>query len=396
MLLASRPIVYLGFGLRDPDFIYMRDLLANTYKGGTRDHYAIMADVTEPELDFWRRNYGIHLSGYATGKGADGSRDHGALLSKLDELLERTPSSSGVSEFDPKSPDVLLALARHAAALGRAAKLSPEFPLRVHSEKHKESRTWRDRDRFDHCPIETFLDAGPERAVLVGLPGAGKTYSLRRSAARLADRLHDASLSESFDPRAILVPIIADLKLYRGNLIAFVGETLPASLPLRELVRHFKVKVYLDSFNEMPRDIWESGSYEADFQNFKTEIASAFLIIGSRTSDGLRKLEFPTYNLDQIEEAAVQEELGRLGNTLAGRFTEEVLWLLQRPFYFQYIASGSIRLPNEPHPRDFYISLFHNVSCAFAERFGISIDIEGLLAVVAYEALTRGEEAFPL
>jgi hypothetical protein len=47
MLLASRPVVYLGFGLRDPDFIYVRDLLANTYKGGTRDHYGIMADVSE-------------------------------------------------------------------------------------------------------------------------------------------------------------------------------------------------------------------------------------------------------------------------------------------------------------------------------------------------------------
>jgi len=52
MLLASRPVVYLGFGLRDPDFIYIRDLLANTYKGGTRDHYAIMADVAEAECDY--------------------------------------------------------------------------------------------------------------------------------------------------------------------------------------------------------------------------------------------------------------------------------------------------------------------------------------------------------
>src|SRR5208337_1218702 len=66
MLLASRPVVYLGFGLRDPDFVYLRDLLSNTYKGGTRDHYAIMADVSDVESDYWRRNYGIHLFGYAT------------------------------------------------------------------------------------------------------------------------------------------------------------------------------------------------------------------------------------------------------------------------------------------------------------------------------------------
>jgi hypothetical protein len=65
-LLVSRPVVYFGFGLRDPDFIYMRDLLSNTYRGGVRDHYAVMADISEPEIDCWRRNYGIHLIGYET------------------------------------------------------------------------------------------------------------------------------------------------------------------------------------------------------------------------------------------------------------------------------------------------------------------------------------------
>ena len=56
MLLASRPVVYLGFGLRDPDFIYVRDILANTYKGGVRGHYAIMADISDAERDYWRQN----------------------------------------------------------------------------------------------------------------------------------------------------------------------------------------------------------------------------------------------------------------------------------------------------------------------------------------------------
>lgn len=73
MLLASRPVVYFGFGLRDPDFIYVRDLLTNTYKGGTRDHYAIMSDVSEAEIDYWRRNYGIHLLGYTTTERTDKS-----------------------------------------------------------------------------------------------------------------------------------------------------------------------------------------------------------------------------------------------------------------------------------------------------------------------------------
>ena len=79
-LLVSRPVVYIGFGLRDPDFIYLRDLLSNIYKGAVRDHYAIMADVSVPEIDYWKKNYGIHLASYATIERADKSKDHSALL----------------------------------------------------------------------------------------------------------------------------------------------------------------------------------------------------------------------------------------------------------------------------------------------------------------------------
>lgn len=114
MLLASRPVLYLGFGLRDPDFIYVRDLLANTYKGGIRDHYAIMADVSAQEIDYWRRNYGIHLLNYTTIERPDNSRDHSPLLTLLDELLTSSETQRK-PKFNPESADVLLALARHAA-----------------------------------------------------------------------------------------------------------------------------------------------------------------------------------------------------------------------------------------------------------------------------------------
>ena len=51
------------------------------------------------------------------------------------------------------------------------------------------------------------------------------------------------------------MPVVADLKLYRGNLHELVSQTLPASLPLDEMVRRFKVKIFLDSFNEIPATI---------------------------------------------------------------------------------------------------------------------------------------------
>lgn len=395
-LLVSRPVVYIGFGLKDPDFIYMRDLLANTYKGGTRDHYALMPDVSIPEVDYWRRNYGIHLTSYATTAGSDGRRDHSALLTTLDRLLPPTPTVVAPPDFNPKAPEVLLALARYGAALGRATQVSPELPIRVTAESRLTGRHWRPFDGFDHCPVEKFLDSGPARAVLIGLPGAGKTYALHRSAARLAEKLHEISLSDSFDESNVIVPIVVDLKLYKGDLAALVNQTLPMSVPLHEVIKHFQSKIFLDSFNEMPREYWESGSYEADLTNFVANIGHASLIIGSRTTDGLAKLELPAYSLDKIDEAVVTHELERMGIKISGRFGLEVSRLLQKPFYFQFIAKGAFSLPKDAHPKDFYQSLFCNLQQAYELRFGHTFNMENALSIAAYDAIDRGQEAFPL
>lgn len=400
-LLTTRPVVYFGFGLRDPDFLYVRDLLANIYKGGTRDHYAIMADVSDAERDYWRGNYGIHLVSYSTTGDLDGGHGHAELLTLLDSLLETlTVGKMGPSDAANATctPEIVLSLARHAARLARAPMLSPEFPIRVHAEESKPTRVdlcYRP-DKFDHYPIDKFLDDGPEQGLLVGLPGAGKTYALRRAAARLADKLNEVCLSEPFNETAAVVPILVDLKLYRGDLADLVSQSLPRNLPFDELMQQFTVKIFLDSFNEMPREHWENGAYEADFTRFLERIGRSGLIVGSRTSDGLDKLGLQTYSLDQIDEAIVVTELKRIGVDFGGRFNQEVLRLLQKPFYFQLVLSGTVSLPTEPHPRDFYQSFFLNINQAFTRRFGKALDLEDALALTAYEAINRGEEAFPL
>lgn len=393
MLLASRPVLYLGFGLRDPDFMYVRDLLANTYKGGVRDHYAIMADVQEQEIDYWRRNYGIHLVGYNTLEQPDKSRDHTPLLSLLDSLLQRTDGQKK-STFDPESSDVLLALARHAAVLGRHPKQSPEFPIRVSPDGGRKKLAGFDAQRFNYGLVEKLLDAGPDRLILIGLPGAGKTYSLHRAAAKVADHLHNTCLSGEFVKELIVIPIIVDLKLYRGDLLSLVNQSLPESLPLEELVKFYKVKIFIDSFNEMPREFLESGSYEPDFLDFVAKIGETSLVIGSRTTDGLSRLELPTFRLEFIEAEAVTAELTRLGVNFEGRFSKEMFRLIQRPFYFQHIISRKIDLAHDAHPKDFYRCLFDNVSFAFHKRFGFKLDIQQALSNTAYAALDNGAEAF--
>lgn len=397
-LLVSRPVVYLGFGLRDPDFIYVRDILANIYKNGARDHYAIMADVTDAEIDYWRKNYGIHLVGYTTTERPDKTRDHTPLLTLLDTYLKKIPEPTVTSGFDPSNTSNILTLARYSAGLSRSPKLSREFQLRVHAQvKNRGGYYWHSGvHKYEHSLVNTFLEESLDRSLLIGMPGAGKTYSLRRASARMAEKLSEVCLAEPFSENEIIVPIFADLKLYRGNLAELVSQTLPKNLSLNELCQRFKVKIFLDSFNEMPREYWESGSYESDFSKFISEIGNSSLVIGSRTNDGLDKLGFPIYFLDQIDKENVTTELQRLNIKIEGRFEREVWSLLQRPFYFQYVVSGAISLPKEAHPKDFYQSLFDVLQESFKTRFNEQLDLEKLLSLVAYDALNRGEEAFPL
>ena len=396
-LLVSRPVVYLGFGLRDPDFMYLRDTIRNTFQGGTRDHYAVMADVSEAECDYWRRHYGIHIVGYATKPESDGSRNHTDLVALLDGLLEKAGDVPR-DGFDPSGSHSVLALARHAGRLMVGETLGNELQLRVHSERPISSGTGRrnELDRFDYFRVEGFLDGGPARSLLIGLPGAGKSYAVRRSAARLAEELNKACLVESFEPESAVVPVLADLKMYRGNLTELVDQELPAGLPFATLSQHYKVKVFLDSFNEMPQEYLESGTAASDFAKFVARFGEASIVIASRTVDGLNELGFAAYTLDHVDIDDLMEELERVDVKFTGTYSREMMELLQRPFYLRYVTSGAIRLPEKAHPRDFYRALLENLDNATEERFGTGIDIEKSLARVAYDALDRGEEAFAL
>lgn len=397
LMLVSRPVVYVGFGLRDPDFLYLRDILLNIYKGGTRDHYALMSDVSMEQVDYWRRTYGIHLIPYETSLRSDGSRDHSKLLTVLEAASGSAENMRPLGKA-PKStsPEMLLALARYASSLSQTDKLTGEFTIHVVSKRKEQSDRWRDRSPFEGAKVETLLDGFEKPTILIGLPGAGKSYALRKSAARQAEKLHAACLQVKPDATKLIVPILIDLKLYQGSLERLITSSLPVGLDLQTFLDVFTVRIYLDSFNEVPRKFVESGECEVDLRKFIRTIGASAIVIGSRTLDGLDKLGFEAYELAAIDEASVVNKLDKLGISLKGRFEPEMTTLLRRPFFFRYILDREVALPAEPHPREFYRTLLSGVSQTLGARLHLPLDLETILRPVAYQALNSGEEAFPL
>lgn len=398
MLLASRPVVYLGFGLRDPDFLYLRDLLANTYKGGTRDHYAIMADVEADESSYWRKNYGIHLISYKTKIDSNDRKDHNELLTLLDELKPKILAESNSDERDQEesfSDKSVLSLARHAGRLARFEKETPELLIRVKLNNTTNGvSTHYHVDKFNNRLIDFVLsEQGPKQAIITGLPGAGKTYSMKRAAALLSEKLNDVCLEEEFNSKNALIPIYIDLKLYQGNLEDLINKSLPSNLDLLDLDDKFRLRLFIDSFNEMPREFWENGSYEKDIARFLDSLKNSSVIIGSRTNDGLSKFDFQNYSLENIDLSHVESELEKSNIVIEGRFKNEIISILRKPFYFNLFASDKVSLSNVRHPHDVYKSFFDNIASLFDDSFNATFNLELALSKIAFDSLNNGNEA---
>lgn len=390
-LMVSRPVVYIGFGLRDPDFIYIRDVLSNIYQGSVRDHYAIMADVEDAEIDYWRRNYGIHLIGYETQILSDGSKSHASLLNLLD-FINNELQEKGKMKSDKTKAEIVLALMRYASRLNKYTKAEIEFGICVHRELSNEKTYF--MDKLNGSFVEEVLMSSDENAILIGLPGAGKSYAMRRATAILAEKLNEKCLQDDITFSELVIPVYIDLKLYDGNLSGMIEREFSQTLPFNIIISECKCKIFLDSFNEMSREYWEDGKYQYDFAEVFGKYENAIIIIGSRNIDGLEKYKFPTYYLDEMDKEAINSVLVKRGVT--AELNETIYRIVSKPFYFQYIINGTIEIKNITQPKHFYKAFFKSLQKDFEERYAEKIEIEKILSAVAYRALDIGIEAFPV
>jgi hypothetical protein len=161
-----------------------------------------------------------------------------------------------------------------------------------------------------------FLEEIPVSSLLIGNPGAGKTYAFKRACRSLAQKIHDACLDESDQEIQLIIPIYLDLKLYNGSIWQMAEQMLPPDLDLEVLLKETSVRFFLDSFNEIPKEYVSSGALDEDLNNFVQRTQGSVLILGSRTDDGLQKLKFPLFRLDEIEIDFVAEYLSEQGTRI--------------------------------------------------------------------------------
>lgn len=403
-LLVTRPIIYLGFGLRDPDFLYLRDLLLNIYQGSVRDHWAIMADIDGEEAEYWRSSYGIKLLGYKTHNGSNGQADHGALLPILLELKE--PADDVALSIDEKraaqsqisDAEKILALTRYSSGLmRRLSSATQPVDVRI-SRRQSDYRSGTSVGSFAYWTTLNFLTSGPQRGLLVGSPGSGKSFSIRLATYRLAEKLNQACLDDTLNTEHILIPIFVDLKLYKGDLVHQIEKDFPALLSLRQISSGMKIKVLFDAFNEMGSEYIEGGNLFRDIEKFREIVGEFDFVITSRTTDGIPDVVVGEniYEIDSFDEHHVNSILAEHKIALAGNSADDVKALLSHPFYLQLLLKGLIDAPRNGGRRDVYESFFVKLQRAFEDRFGSSFSLLSIFAKIAYRAIDDDSEAFPV
>lgn len=353
-----------------------------------RDHYAVVADPVRDQEDYWRTQYGIHLVGYAT---ADNGRDHSGLLALLTSLGSSEAEPQQHTRLDFGDPAAVLALARYAAGC-LTPDASERFNILVRMANPDNGVGARPA-LHTNWPVERLLREGPPSFILLGEPGAGKSFAMREAVNLAASNLQDTCLRGELHAGG-RIPIAIDLKLYDGDLAGMIAGEFPQGLSLDQLYAAFPITVYLDGYNEIPRAFLEDGSFNGQLNELLDAKPELGLVVCSRTRDGLEQLDLPTFRLSEVDVAEVNRRLLANGVTLPVVHRQEIVRILQRPFYFR-LLDRAVMAPDQVHvPGDLYSQFIDNVA-ARATSFG-PIDLVAALQRHAYAALENGSEAFAI
>jgi len=396
-LLASRPVVFVGFGLRDPDFLLVKDTLATIYQGAAQDHYALVPDADEDEASYWRRNYGVHLISYETDPRADAPpSEHAELLSVLDDLCA---DNVGVQPepVAPPEPVETLALLRHLKRLQQlelptGEELIPLMatPVLRSTSAHKWDPSLH---AFERTDAASGLARTPKSVILTGSPGAGKTVIVRSALVQLAERGIESLLGESADESAVLVPGYLDLKDYTGDLWEMAIESFPVDFPLDEYVDNGRVLFFVDGMNEVPAAALEDNSFRVDIRSFLSRIGNCKAVLVTRFGGENEDLDLPELELDSIPDEYLDAHLEEIAHG-GEEVTPEIRSLLQRPVFFRFFREHDF--PSTARtPHLVYEEVLRHIGADLSRSFAVELDLTTLFATLAFARLDAGEQLMP-
>lgn len=397
-LLVTRPILFVGYGLRDPDFHNIQSLLQETFRGNAGEHFALMPDINEQEREYWRRNMGIRICSYST-RSSSGhkSADHSELIDILNTLAESTITrirtmQKGTEDTKAQQKGLMFDLARHGARLKQFSDDTVIYPLRAHFEQWVERRVYPNQaSRLHNAPLTRLLQEYDGSLILSGEAGSGKTHALRQYISKCGERLMNDCLEEGLSLRHLKVPIFLDLKLFDGNLQEFATRTLPETLNLENLSAIGKLCFVLDGINEIPASYLEDGRWRKEFDELYLAYPEAQFIVSARNHETLSDLKLPTFVIKSIDETYINEYLQR-HNIQMDNLNSEVMTMLCKPLLLRIATDHFESLHDINVPTDLFNNYLKHVQDHIREITSYELDLGILLPPLAFRMIDEGRE----
>ena len=311
-IFVSRPILFLGYSIQDPDLKYILRTLRAKYRGNAGDLWAILPDLTKMEKHDLRTEFGIRAITYRTTK--EGAERHTELLRILRSLGEeaeglRRTIIATTSKASDKT-NLTVGLARYAARLVNPAVF--EIPIYA-------NLPWGYRHSDDSSPIH-LLD-GQEisniigyancNIVIEGAAGSGKSWSITRFMSKSAMEILDTLDTNATEQHSSLIslPIRLDCQIYDGDFRHLISSTVPPSLDLKIASSFYSIVFLVDSIDEMPTGFLETQSWSRDLAKIGSCFPNCRFVYFTRRRDLVPDPTLPNFKLQPLSTAVIENAL---------------------------------------------------------------------------------------
>jgi SIR2-like domain len=299
IIMATRPVVFLGYGLRDMDLVLVLRFLQQTFDHSAGRYWAIMPDLDEEEVDRLWETYRIRSISYQT---PDHGHDHSAFLQLLERIRGTTIPLTPAGPSDPAT--TLLSLARYGS---RISKLDPGPGVEVDAflEEDTSEASNPALVPFRKAPLERILQVSSS-LILQGPAGSGKSFAVRRYLGIKGEELREWALSDPTPSSKPVLPILLDARLYNGSFVELAAITgIPSSLD--SSCSDVQAVIVVDSVDEMPSEHLDKGVWGTDLHTFADRFANRRIIFGTRRADLVPLKGLPIFHILPLGDEVLDE-----------------------------------------------------------------------------------------
>lgn len=393
MLLVSRPILFIGYGLRDPDLNLILRSLTDTFAGNIHHLYAIVGNVSDEERDYWWRRFRIRVYGYAVGHDTNGREDHSSLIKLLEAIVKRRTIKSTASIPAKLSFDTTSAIGPHAQLMRYAAGLVRDPDPSTITLSGRRSNFWepwpdQEVDLLNNRAIKDIIKYCPTNLTIVGIAGSGKSRAFKEYMSTIGNKILSWGGDETTTRPPI--PVMLDARLYEGSFTDLMNKTVPSMLNLASWSHHHRIDLLIDSLDEMPQSYLDSGEWRSDLLQFANQFNHYRLVYGSRRSALVGSPETPAFEIDALDPDEIKQHIAASG--LAPEiFSPQLLSDVTSPFILSLIVEFG-RMVGDAQS---ITALLAAAIESYVARVPTLIDRTGvnlLIRAVAYDAVMSGRE----